>query len=349
MTDTATVKVDERIASVSLFTKILRRPEFGALLGAIVIYIIFAVVDTTGKFTGLDGTSSWTDFAAPIGIISVFVAMLMIAGEFDLSSGVMVGTSGLLAGLLVSQTNMSIWAAMIITLVFAAGVGFLNGFLVIKTGLPSFIVTLATFFILKGANLAITKGLTGTVRVSGVDQAQGYDAAKALFASTFNIGGTEFQITLLWWILFTVVATILLTKTVFGNWTYASGGDPNAARNAGVPVNRTKIALFMMTSVSAALVGIMLVLRLRGMQAGQGVGMEFYYIIAAAVGGTLLTGGAGSAIGASIGAAIMGIAAVGIPYALWDQDWVSTFLGVILFSAVLVNTYIGRRARGSRK
>lgn len=349
MTDTATVKVDERIASVSIFTKILRRPEFGALLGAIVIYIIFAVVDTTGKFTGLDGTSSWTDFAAPIGIISVFVAMLMIAGEFDLSSGVMVGTSGLLAGLLVSQTNMSIWAAMVITLVFAAGVGFLNGFLVIKTGLPSFIVTLATFFILKGANLAITKGLTGTVRVSGVDQAPGYDAAKAIFASTFNLGGTEFQITLIWWILFTVIATILLTKTVFGNWTYASGGDPNAARNAGVPVNRTKIALFMMTSVSAALVGIMLVLRLRGMQAGQGVGMEFYYIIAAAVGGTLLTGGAGSAIGASIGAAIMGIAAVGIPYALWDQDWVSTFLGVILFSAVLVNTYIGRRARGSRK
>lgn len=349
MTDTAAVKSDERIGSVSIFTKILRRPEFGALLGAIVIYIIFAVVDTTGKFTGLDGTSSWTDFAAPIGIISVFVAMLMIAGEFDLSSGVMVGTSGLLAGLLVSETGMSIWLAMIITLAFAAAIGFLNGFLVIKTGLPSFIVTLATFFILKGANLAITKGMTGTVRVSGVDQAPGFDSAKALFASTFKIGGTEFQITLIWWIIFTIIATLLLTKTVFGNWTYASGGDPNAARNAGVPVNRTKIALFMMTSMSAALVGIMLVLRLRGMQAGQGVGMEFYYIIAAAVGGTLLTGGAGSAIGASIGAAIMGIAAVGIPYALWDQDWVSTFLGVILFSAVLVNTYIGRKARGARK
>ncbi|MGV1034004.1 MAG: ABC transporter permease [Microbacteriaceae bacterium] len=349
MTDTAAVKSDERIGSVSIFTKILRRPEFGALLGAIVIYIIFAVVDTTGKFTGLDGTSSWTDFAAPIGIISVFVAMLMIAGEFDLSSGVMVGTSGLLAGLLVSETGMSIWLAMVITLAFAAAIGFINGFLVIKTGLPSFIVTLATFFILKGANLAITKGMTGTVRVSGVDQAPGYDSAKALFASTFKIGGTEFQITLIWWIIFTIIATLLLTKTVFGNWTYASGGDPNAARNAGVPVNRTKIALFMMTSMSAALVGIMLVLRLRGMQAGQGVGMEFYYIIAAAVGGTLLTGGAGSAIGASIGAAIMGIAAVGIPYALWDQDWVSTFLGVILFSAVLVNTYIGRKARGARK
>ncbi len=349
MTEPATVKADERIVSVSPFTKMLRRPEFGALLGAIVIYIVFAIADTTGKFTGLDGTSSWTDFAAPIGIVAVFVALLMIAGEFDLSAGVMVGTSGLLLGMLVTQAGMNIWLAMLITMIFAGLIGLLNGFLVIKTGLPSFIVTLATFFVLKGANLAITKGITGTVRVSGIDKADGYDSAAGLFASTFNIGGTDFQITLLWWILFTVLATMLLSKTAFGNWTYASGGDANAARNAGVPVNRTKISLFVMTAMSAALVGIMLALRLRGMQAGQGVGMEFYYIIAAAVGGTLLTGGAGSAIGASIGAAIMGIAAVGIPYALWDQDWVSTFLGVILFSAVLVNTFISRKARGARK
>lgn len=349
MTTTTPAKKDERIGSVSLWTKILRRPEFGALVGAIAIYILFAVVDTTGQFTTLGGTAGWTDYAAPIGIISVFVALLMIAGEFDLSSGVMVGTSGLLAGLLISKAGLGVWPAILLALAFAAGIGFMNGWLVIKTGLPSFIVTLATFFVLRGANLAVTKGLTGTVRVSDIDKADGFESARAIFATTINIGGAEFQIMVFWWILFTIVATILLTKTSFGNWTYASGGDANAARNAGVPVNRTKIALFMMTSVSAALVGIMLVLRLRGMQAGQGVGQEFYYIIAAAVGGTLLTGGAGSAIGASIGAAIMGFAAVGIPYALWDQDWVSTFLGVILFAAVLVNTFIGRKARGARK
>lgn len=349
MTDTTAVKKDERIARVGLFTKILRRPEFGALLGAAVIYIIFAVFDTTGQFTGLAGTAAWTDFAAPIGIVSVFVALLMIAGEFDLSSGVMVGTAGLLLGLLVSEFGWGIWPAIIFVLIFAGLIGLMNGTLVIKTGLPSFIVTLATFFVLKGANLAVTKGLTGTVRVSGLDKGDGFDSARALFATTFKIAGVEFQITLLWWIFFTVVATLLLTRTAFGNWTFASGGDANAARNAGVPVNRTKISLFIMTSMSAALVGVMLALRLRGMQAGQGVGQEFYYIIAAAVGGTLLTGGAGSAIGASIGAAIMGIAAVGIPYALWDQDWVSTFLGIILFSAVLVNSYISKKANGARK
>lgn len=349
ITETSNIKLDERVSTAPWYLKALRRPELGALIGAVVIFLVFTFADTTGKFATLEGAAGWTDFAAPVGIVAVFVALLMIGGEFDLSTGVMVGTSGLLAGMLVTEWGMNVWLAILLTLVFAAAVGFVNGVLVVRTKLPSFIVTLGTFFVLKGVNLAVTKGITGTVRVSGVDKGDGYDSARALFASTVNIGGTNFQISVIWWILLTLLATILLTRTVFGNWIFASGGDVNAARNAGVPVNRTKIVLFMMTAVSAALVGIIFVLRLKGMQAGQGVGQEFYYIIAAAVGGCLLTGGAGSAIGASIGALIMGFAAVGIPYALWDQDWVSTFLGVILFTAVLINITISRRAQGGRK
>ncbi|KRE31433.1 ABC transporter permease [Agromyces sp. Soil535] len=348
LTETSNVAVDERVARTPWYQKVLRRPELGALLGAIVIFIVFTIADTTGQFATLAGAAGWTDFAAPVGIVSVFVALLMIGGEFDLSAGVMVGTSGLFAGLLITQLGWGVWPAIFVTLIMAAVVGYINGLLVIRTALPSFIVTLGTFFVLKGANLAITKGLTGTVRVSGVDQADGFDSARAFFATTFEIAGVEFQISVIWWIALTAIATVLLTRTVFGNWIFASGGDSNAARNAGVPVNRTKITLFVLTSLSAALVGIMFLLRLRGMQAGQGVGQEFYYIIAAAVGGCLLTGGAGSAIGASIGALIMGFAAVGIPYALWDQDWVSTFLGIILFSAVLINITISRRAQGGR-
>lgn len=344
-----TTKVDERIGKVSLLTKALRRPELGALIGALVIFTVFALVDTTGNFAGLQGAAGWTKFAAPVGIVAIFVALLMIAGEFDLSSGVMVGSAGLLMGNLVSELGMGIWPAMAVTLVAAGLVGLVNGVLVIKTGLPSFIVTLATFFVLKGANLAVTKMLTGTVRVDGVDEGAGFETARDWFATKIQIGDGSFQISVVWWIFFTIFATWLLTRTTFGNWIFASGGDPNAARNAGVPVARTKIILFIVTSMAAALVGIMTLLELRGMQAGQGVGQEFYYIIAAAVGGTLLTGGAGSAIGASIGAAIMGFAAIGIPYALWDQDWVSTFLGVILFLAVFVNTILAQRAKGARK
>lgn len=343
------VKTDERIQRVSLFTKALRRPELGALVGALVIFTVFAIVDTTGQFAQLQGAAGWTKFAAPIGIVSIFVALLMIAGEFDLSSGVMVGSAGLLMGNLISEAGMGVWPALLTTLVFAAFVGLANGYLVIKTGLPSFIVTLATFFVLKGINLAVTKLLTGTVRVDGVDTGEGFETARSWFATKIEFGGASFQVSVLWWIGFTIFATWLLTRTTFGNWIFASGGDPNAARNAGVPVARTKIILFVLTSVAAALVGAMTLLELRGMQAGQGIGQEFYYIIAAAVGGTLLNGGAGSAIGASIGAIIMGFAAIGIPYALWDQDWVSTFLGVILFLAVLVNTWLSKQAKGARK
>ena len=343
------VKADERVQRVSLVTKALRRPELGALIGALVIFIVFALVDTTGQFAQLQGAAGWTKFAAPIGIVSIFVALLMIAGEFDLSSGVMVGSAGLLLGNLISEAHMGVWPAILTTLVFAALVGLANGFLVIRTGLPSFIVTLATFFVLKGMNLAVTKLITGTVRVDGVDTGEGFDTARSWFATKIEFGGASFQVSVIWWIGFTIFATWLLTRTTFGNWIFASGGDANAARNAGVPVARTKITLFVLTSVAAALVGCMTLLELRGMQAGQGIGQEFYYIIAAAVGGTLLTGGAGSAIGASIGAIIMGFAAIGIPYALWDQDWVSTFLGVILFLAVLVNTWLSKQAKGARK
>lgn len=345
----ATQTQDERVAQTSLATKMLQRPELGALIGAAVIFFLFWSVDTTGNFARVGGTAGWTDIAAPIGIIAVFVALLMIGGEFDLSTGVMVGTSGLMVGLLATEYGLNIWLAIVIVFAFALLVGFINGVIVVRTGLPSFIVTLATFFVLRGANLAVTKELTGTVRVANVEDTTGFDSAHAIFASKMLIGTSNFQVSILWWILATIFATWLLSRTQFGNWIFASGGDKNAARNAGVPVDRTKITLFMMSSLSASFVGVMFVLRLQGMQAGQGVGMEFFYIIAAAVGGTLLMGGAGSAIGASIGAAIMGIADIGIPYALWDQDWRWTFIGVILLAAVLVNTYIGTKAKGARR
>ena len=152
----ATAQVDERVKQASLLTRIFRRPEVGALLGAIAIFILFTSTDTTGNFARLGGIAGWTDIAAPIGMVGIAVSLLMIAGEFDLSSGVMVGTTGLLIGTLVQELNMNIWLSILIAMVFATGIGLLNGYVVVKTKLPSFIVTLATFFILKGANMALT-------------------------------------------------------------------------------------------------------------------------------------------------------------------------------------------------
>lgn len=339
---------DERLASASLLTRVLRRPEFGALLGAIGVFILFTVVDQTGMFASLDGLARWTDSAATTGIVAVAVALLMIGGEFDLSAGVMVGSSGLVLGLLVTEVGLGVWPAILLTFVFAGVVGVINGFLVVTTKLPSFIVTLAMFFSLQGINLGLTKVITDTVRVDGIDEGAGFDSASSVFATDFW-EPYKFRIAVVWWIALTILATWVLARTRFGNWISAVGGDANAARNTGVPVARTKILLFVFTSVSAALVGIMTALRLQSVQAGQGVGEEFTFIIAAVVGGCLLTGGYGSAIGASIGASIIGMAFIGIAFAGWNTDWSFLFLGLILFMAVMVNTLISRRASGGRR
>jgi simple sugar transport system permease protein len=338
--------VDDRLAKVSLLTRMLRRPELGALLAAIAVGLFFVV--TTSEFGKLDGAANWTDVASTLGIPAVAVALLMIGGEFDLSAGVMTGSAGLLIGILATELYMNMWVAILLTLVFAAAVGFVNGMVVTRTKLPSFIVTLATFFVLQGVNLGVTKAITGTVRVAGLSDASGYDSAFKILGGSFW-SPHDFRVTLLWWIGITALATFVLARTRTGNWIFGVGGDANAARNVGVPVNKVKIGLFMTTALCSALVGIMIALRLASIQASQGVGDEFTYIIAAVVGGCVLTGGFGSAVGASIGALIVGMAFIGIQFSGWNTDWRFLFLGLILLLAVLVNNFVRRSAEGARR
>ena len=172
-------------------------------------------------------------------------------------------------------------------------------------------------------------------------------ALKDIFGGSFST--YDFRMSVLWWIAITVAATWILARTRVGNWIFGVGGDPVAARNVGVPVARVKVGLFMATAMAAALAGIMIALTLSSVQASQGVGEEFNYIIAAVVGGCLLTGGYGSAIGAAIGALIIGMAFIGIQFSGWDTDWRFLFLGVILLIAVLVNNFVRRSAEGARR
>lgn len=330
----------ERPRRSGLLTRTLRHPESGALAAVIVVGVYFSV--TTTQFASPGGIGNWTDVASTIGIVSVAVSLLMIAGEFDLSAGVMVGSSGLVVGMLSTRLGVDLWVAIAAALVFAAVIGWINGYVVVRTGLPSFIVTLATFFSLQGANLGVTKLVTNNVRVDGLRSVEGYAQAYRLFGGTFS--PWDFRVTVLWWVGFTVVAAVVLKRTAVGNWVLGVGGDPLAARMMAVPVDRVKISLFMMTSVTAALVGVMVATRLGSVMATQGVGNEFMYIVCAVVGGTLLSGGHGSPVGASLGATIVGMAFIGIQFSGWNTDWRLLFLGVILLLAVLVNNYIRRSA-----
>lgn len=346
MTTTVERPADERVAGVNPVRRLLLRPEIGSVVGAVAVFLFFAVY--TDAFATLGGIANFLDPASTLGIMAVAVALLMIGGEFDLSAGVMTASTGLVTAVMATQLGLNLWFALLISLGFALLVGFLNGYLVMKTKLPSFIVTLGTFFMLQGINLGITKLATGTVQVSGIRDSAGYESVGYLFASTFSIGGQAFRIAILWWILLTIIATVVLVRTRFGNWIFAVGGSETSARSVGVPVARTKILLFMTTAVAAWLVGTMVALRQGSVQANGGVGLEFQYIIAAVIGGCLLTGGMGSAIGAAIGALIFGMVNQGIVYAGWDQDWFKLFLGVMLLGAVLVNNAVRRRAERTK-
>jgi simple sugar transport system permease protein len=338
---------DERLVKPGLWDRLVVRPEIGALLGALLVFLFFSIV--TGQFLSPLGVANWLDDASTLGIMAVAVSMLMIGGEFDLSAGVMTASTALVTAIFATQLGLSVWFALLLSLIFALAVGAINGWLVMRTGLPSFIVTLGTFLALQGLNLGVTRLITGTVQVSGMRATDGYESAGLLFASTINIGGTDFQISILWWVLFAAIAAWVLVRTRFGNWTFAVGGSSLSSRAVGVPVVRTKIMLFMTTAFAAWIVGSINILRNASVQANQGIGLEFQYIIAAVIGGCLLTGGFGSAVGAAIGALIFGMARQGIVYAQWNSDWFMLFLGVMLLAAVLVNNTFRRRAERVRR
>lgn len=330
-----------------LVRRAIVRPEIGAALGAAAVFVFFSIV--TDQFLSPLGVSTWLDDASSIGIMAIAVALLMIGGEFDLSAGVMTGSTALVTALLTVHAGWNVWPALLVSLVYALGVGALNGWLVMRTGLPSFIVTLGTFLALQGLNLGVTRLVTGTVQVAGIREASGYSSAGAVFASTTGIGDARIQASTLWWIMLTVFAAIVLTRTRFGNWVFALGGSPVGARAVGVPVVRTKIMLFMTTSAAGWMVGTCDILRFDSVQASQGVGSEFQYIVAAVVGGCLLSGGFGSVIGAALGALTFGMAQQGIVFARWNSDWFMLFLGILLLSAVLVNTQFSKRAERARR
>lgn len=320
--------------------RLLARPEIGALVAAIVIFVFFLIVAPAFRtpasfFTVLYQSST-------IGIVAVGVGMLMIGGEFDLSAGVTVTTAGLFNAMFCYQLGINLWVGAILSLVLCLSIGFLNGYLVMRTGIPSFLITLGTFFVLQGANLGITKLVTGSVSSPNINQMAGYASLNWIFANQWQIGSITLNITVIWWFLFVALSAYILQRTKIGNWIYAVGGNAASARAVGVPVTRVKVGLFMTVSFLAWFAGMHYLYNFNTLQAGNGVGNEFLYIIAAVVGGTLLTGGYGNAIGVAIGAFIFGMTSLCIVYAGWDPNWFKAFLGVMLLLAVMVNLYVKR-------
>jgi simple sugar transport system permease protein len=327
----------------------LARPSLPALLYLAAVLAVFVPLApdllTTGRL------ASVLDTASLLGIGGVAVGLLLIAGQFDLSIGVVALGSGLVTALLVGQAGWGIWPALAVSLAAAVVVGLVNGLLVVTTGLPSFLVTLATFLVLQGTVRAGGQAVSGLSRVTGLDGAEGWSSAAAVFGSALQVGDGRFRISLAWFLAVTAVATWVLWRTSFGNAVFASGGARRAARQLGVPVARTTVLLFCLTATAGWLIGTLGLVRLAGTQVSgvligaAGLSTAVDFIVVAVIGGCLLTGGYGSAIGAAIGALVYAVAEYGIVLAGWDPAWFDALLGVLLLMALLTNAVVRRRLK----
>ncbi|SCD44927.1 monosaccharide ABC transporter membrane protein, CUT2 family [Streptomyces sp. DvalAA-14] len=336
---------DERLAPRSVARRLLGRPELGAVVGAAAVFVFFCVV--ADSFLQASSLSTVLYASSTIGIMAVPVALLMIGGEFDLSAGVMVTSSALVSSMFSYQMTANVWVGVGVSLLVTLAVGVFNGVMLVRTKLPSFIITLGTFLMLTGLNLGLTKLISGTVSTKSIADMQGFPTAQDVFASHWTIGPVDLQVTILWWLALVAAATWVLLRTRAGNWIFAAGGNAEAARAVGVPVARTKIGLYMAVAFCAWISGQHLLFSFDVVQSGEGVGNEFLYIIAAVIGGCLMTGGYGSAVGSAVGAFIFGMTSKGIVYAQWDPDWFQFFLGMMLLLAVLLNAWVRKRAEAS--
>ena len=367
---TAAPEADDRVVAKGRAGLLFARPEVGALIGALAVMALFLAVAPSFRSLGNTGTILYE--ASAIGVMAVGVSLLMVGGEFDLSTGVAATASGICAALTAWNFGLNVWVGVLAALLFSLLVGAFNGWLLMRTGLPSFIVTLAFLFILRGFTIYLPQIIERKTIIGGVDRAAEGDWFAALFGGkiltgffawmgdagiidVFERGSRAGQpvvegipMLIVWAIALVIVGHIILTRTQFGNWIFAAGGDAQAARYVGVPVNRVKILMFMFTAFCATVFATCQVMEFGSAGADRGLLKEFEAIIAVVIGGALLTGGYGSVIGAALGALIFGVVQQGLFFAGVESSLFRVFLGVILLFAVILNTYIRRIITGER-
>jgi simple sugar transport system permease protein len=363
---------DERIKEMSPLRRALIRPELGGMVGTVAVFTFFLLFAHDSGMFNAQGVLNWSVVSAQFMIIAVGACLLMIAGEFDLSVGSMIGFAGMMIAIFGVTLGWPMWMAIITTFIICTALGGLNGYIVVRTGLTIFIVTLATLFILRGFTIFIPQTLERKTIIGGIREAAEGDWLAAVFGgkilkgffqtlgdngliSTFSRGTKEGQpviegipMLIVWALALVVVGHLVLTRTRFGNWIFASGGDAQAARYVGVPVNRVKILMFMFTAFCATVFAVCQVMEFGSAGADRGLLKEFEAIIAVVIGGALLTGGYGSVVGAALGALIFGVVQQGLFFAGVESSLFRVFLGVILLLAVILNTYIRRLITGER-
>ncbi len=365
-------KEADRRAKEGRLARLIRRPEIGSFSGMIFILVFLAIVAGDVVYNPL-GIKNNLSIISQLGIIAIGACLLMIAGEFDLSIGSMIGFAGM------SMAMMMKWglpfglgeatplAAFLLTLVMTLAIGCLIGNIVVRSGLSSFIVTLAFLFILRGlTEVSFREFNEGSTQISGLPDFKqddffayifGGETFKWLFSLFYELGwninrrgeqwvsGLDARVA--WWMVLAIVTYVVLAKTQLGNWIYATGDNKESARANGVPVRQVKIGLFMFTAFCATLFAACQVFDTNTADAAKGNLKELEAIAAAVVGGTVMTGGFGSIVGVIFGAVIFGLVQNSVFYISWiDGSYYRVFLGTVLLIAAFGNENIRKRITG---
>lgn len=309
-------------------TRIRRIPELGVLISLVVVSILFIIL-SEGSFISARNVASLLAIGAELGIVTIGIAFILISGEIDLSVGSVYGMSALFFVVLAGQVGTV--PAFIIALGLACLVGLCNGLLVIKTEVPSLIVTLGLSMFVRGIIYFTTEGFTRNIPT---------DFFTNLLAG--NLAG-RFLISTLWFVVLVVIFTIVLRLTSYGNAVLAVGGNTEVAKAMGINVNRVKLTNFILCSGLAGLAGTISASRFHTVAATTGQLLELEAIAAAVIGGCLITGGHGTIIGAALGAILIPTVRAGLVMAGAPAYWYQAFIGIVLVAAAILNLVVVRR------
>lgn len=320
------------------FKKSLNFRELGPLILFIIAVVVFSILSP--EFNSLMNISNMLAYIAELGIIAIGVTMLMTAGEIDLSVGSVFGSIPVLMFVLYNDKILPFWAAFLVALALAVIIGLINGLLVTKFRLSSFIITIGTLLIVRGVALYITAGSAQATYTTV------HWIKSMLITSIANIGDFKLFASLIWFIVLAIVIHFILINTRFGNWIQATGGNLKSARARGVNTDKVKIILFILCSVLAAFAGIINSLRVQSAYPISGEGYELEVIAMAVIGGNNLWGGRGTIPGTIIGVFLLrvirnGIIMIGVPGLAYN-----IFVGGIIILMMIINSGINRTKTG---
>lgn len=308
---------------------LLGRREVGVAVALVLVFIVFFSMKR--EFLGAGTLGDIATVAAELGVVAIGVSFPMIAGEMDLSVGSNFALSGMVLAMLITKSGWNPWLALLVALACGAGIGAVNGLVTLYARIPSFITTLGAMMFWRGIALYLSQGWPISI-FEDVPLLRWLGGARVL--STAHISAV-------WWLVIGLVFCLLLEKTAYGNWVFATGGKRAAARALGVPDTKVKMTNFIITGALAAMSGCLQLGRMGSMSPVWGQELSLEAIAAAVVGGNSLSGGIGTIFGAMLGAVTMASIRIGLVMVGAPSYWYMSFVGFIVVAAVALNVKLG--------